>query len=537
MNRIITLVLLSFISLSGFAQRLNVNWAIGAGDTIVDYGTSITSDVNGNVLAAGYFDSPSITFGNITLTNSQQNSIYIVKINAVGVVVWAKNIGIDSSHISDITTDESGNIFIIGSFAAKTIIIGLDTLSNLGTSSIYIAKCDSNGNVLWARSSGSDSYCEGKRITTNANGDILIAGNYYSSSLTIENTTLPNSGEWDFFMAKYNTNGDLLWANHVGEEKSELINSISTDQNGNILIAGSFSSSNITIGSSQLTNASIDDDVLLAKFDANGNAIWAKSAGGEALDKGVDIRADPSGNIFITGTYHSPFIIFGSTVLTKVAYSDMFVVKYDVSGNVLWANSIGGSYYEYACRIAIDSNENAIITGGFNSPTLTIGSKTLTSFGYDDIFIAKYNSAGNYITSYNLGGTNHDQAYSSTIDAAGNIFMTGMYYSSNLVIGNDTLINAGYSDVFIAKLGDSFTSGISSYKNSNIKIYPNPTNNIIFIKDLSQVEKSEVTIYDIQGKLIIMKEILENGTIDLSDFTQGVYMIRIGDLVQRIVKM
>jgi hypothetical protein len=537
MKIIYTFFLFTSISLSTLAQGLDFSWAKSAGDTSVDYGTSITSDVNGNVLAAGYFDSPSIKFGNITLTNSQQNSLYIVKLNAVGVVVWAKNIGIDSSYISDITTDKSGNIFIIGSFAAKTIILGLDTLSNSGTNSIYIAKCDSNGNVLWARSAGNDSYCEGKRITTNANGEILIAGNYFSSSLTIESTTLPNSGEWDFFMAKYNTNGDLLWANHVGEEKSELINSISTDQNGNILIAGSFSSSNITIGTSQLTNASNDDDVLLAKYDANGSAIWAKSAGGEVLDKVVDICADSTGNIFITGTYHSPFIIFGNTVLTKVAYSDMFVVKYDVSGNVLWANNIGGSYYEYACCIAIDSNENLIIIGGFNSPTLSIGSKTLTSAGYDDIFIVKYNSAGNNITAYNIGGTNHDQAYSSAIDAAGNIFMTGMYYSTNLVIGNDTLINAGYSDVFIAKLGDSFTSGISPYKNSNIKIYPNPTNNIIFIKGLAPEEKTEITICDIQGKIILMKEILENGTIDLSDFTQGVYVIKMGNVVQRIVKM
>jgi hypothetical protein len=537
MKNIYSLFLFTILSLPIFAQGIASSWAKSAGDTSVDIGYSITSDLNGNVLVAGYFDSPSITFGNFTLINSLQNSIFIVKYNSIGEEVWAKNIGIDSSQVSGISTDDNGNVFIIGSFSPKEVILGLDTLRNSGMSSMYIAKYDSNGDLLWARSAGGNSYCAGTSITTDANGELLISGNYFDSNITLGNITLPNSGEWDFFIAKYTANGNLLWAKRAGEERTDIVNSISTDYNRNILIAGSFSSSNITIGTSLLTNSSNDDDVFLAKYDMDGNAIWAKSAGGEALDKAVSICSDSIGNVFITGTYHSPSITFGTTTLSKVYYSDVFVVKYDALGNPLWANNIGGSFYEYACGVGVDSNGNVIVTAGFNSPTLTIGTKTLTTAGYGDIFIAKYNSSGNHLSAYNIGGTNHEEAYSSSVDASGNIYITGTFYSPMIVIGNDTLINTGNSDIIITKLGNSFVSGISQHKSSNIKIYPNPTSNVIYIEGLTPEEKSVVTIYDVQGKLILSKEILDNTTIDISHLNQGVYMIRIGNVVQRIVKI
>ena len=90
-------------------------------------------------------------------------------------------------------------------------------------------------------------------------------------------------------------------------------------------------------------------------------------------------------------------------------------------------------------------------------------------------------------------------------------------------------------DIFIAKLGG--ITGINDIKNSNIKIYPNPTNNIFNIEGLTKNENNTIQIFDVQGKLVITKTINEKGMIDLSELNKGVYVIKIGDVVQRIVKM
>lgn len=537
MKPIYSLSLLIFLSVSAFSQGSGSSWAKSAGDSTVDIGNAITTDSHGHVLVAGYFDSPSITFGNFTLTNSFHNSIFLVKYSSTGEVIWAKNYEIDSSQVSGITTNNNGDIFIIGTFSTQKLILGVDTLKNKGTNNIYFAKLDSNGTILWARTAGGTSYCEGKSITTDSHGDIVIAGNYYGYTITLGNYTLQNFGEWDFFVAKYNTNGGLIWAIHEGDESNDMVNSVSTDLNKNIIIAGSFSSSSISIGATQLNNSSVDEDLLFAKYDSNGNALWAKSAGGYSLDKATGCSSDSFGNVFVIGTYYSASITFGSTTLTKVLYSDIFVVKYDPQGNSLWANNIGGSLHEYAGNIEVAPNGSVIVTGDFNSPTLVVGNKTLTSYGYDDVFIVKYNSMGSYLSAYNIGGTNSELILNSTTDASGNLYITGMYYSSDMVIESDTLINAGNADVFIAKFVDAIVSGTEQIKKNTIKIYPNPTENFFLVEGISSTDKTLVEIYDIHAKLILSKEILNNSSIDISHFSQGIYIIKMDNKIQRIVKM
>jgi hypothetical protein len=87
------------------------------------------------------------------------------------------------------------------------------------------------------------------------------------------------------------------------------------------------------------------------------------------------------------------------------------------------------------------------------------------------------------------------------------------------------------------RLSITIATGINDIKNSNIKIYPNPTNNIINIEGLNKNENNTIQIFDVQGKLVITKSITEKGTIDLSELNKGVYVIKIGEVAQRIVKM
>ena len=219
-------------------------------------------------------------------------------------------------------------------------------------------------------------------------------------------------------------------------------------------------------------------DFFIVKYDTSGNVLWVKSAGGTGNDVSNGVCTNASGNVFITGYFDSPTITFGTTTLTNInAANDIFIVKYDASGNVLWAKSAGGAGSDVSSGVSIDASGNVIITGGFGSPSISFGTALLTN--------------------------------------------------------TKTTVNS--MDIFIAKLGG--ITGINDIKNSNIKIYPNPTNNIINIEGLTKNENNTIQIFDVQGKLVITKTINEKGTIDLSELNKGVYVIKIGEVAQRIVKM
>ena len=114
--------------------------------------------------------------------------------------------------------------------------------------------------------------------------------------------------------------------------------SVATDAAGNVFVVGFFSSDTINFGTNSLVNIGVlpnVPDIFIVKYDATGNVVWAKKTGGIFGDRGYGIATDASGNVFVTGSYDSQ-IDFGSTVLNSGgSYNCMFIVKYDTAGNVL----------------------------------------------------------------------------------------------------------------------------------------------------------------------------------------------------------
>ncbi|MEK7263262.1 MAG: SBBP repeat-containing protein [Bacteroidota bacterium] len=135
---------------------------------------------------------------------------------------------------------------------------------------------------------------------------------------------------------------------------------------------------------------------------------WAKRARGGGYDYGKGIATDENGNCYVTGYFNSSTITFGSVMLTNTdnsGSSDMYLVKYDSSGNVLWANCAGGYSADYGNSIATDGNGNCYVTGYFWSPTITFGSVTLINANsFSDMFVVKYDSNGNVVWAKRAGG-------------------------------------------------------------------------------------------------------------------------------------
>lgn len=174
-----------------------------------------------------------------------------------------------------------------------------------------------------------------------------------------------------------------------------------------------------------------------------------KSVGGVNFDESNAILVDKQGNTYITG-YFFGTATFGSTSLTSVGESDIFLVKFDASGNVVFAKRAGGIGSEEGNGIAIDENLNCYITGYFQA-TATFGLTNLISAGENDIFVAKYDASGNVLWAMRAGGIGVDESKAIAIDGSGHPYLTGRFQGS-ANFGSTTLLSAGNSDFFISKL-------------------------------------------------------------------------------------
>ena len=552
MKKTVLLLMFAFYFFTYSAQTWD--WAKTFGGNSYDYGQCISTDANGNSYVTGYFQSPAISFGSTVLTNTDYTNMYIAKFDASGNVVWAKEAvggGLYYERGSGIKTDANGNSYVTGYFESPSITFGSFTLTNNGgnsTGDFFIVKYDSSGNVVWARSAGGTDADDGEAISLDAMGNVYVIGTFNSPTITFGSTTLTNAGSTfvcDFFIAKYDSDGNVLWAKRAGGTDDDIGWGIATDANGNSYVTGSFRSSSITFGSTTLTNNTTQyEDVFVVKYNSSGTVVWAKSYGGNSYDSGWGISVDGSGNSYVTGYFQSPTITFGSTTLTNVDNTgftrDFFIEKNDASGNPVWAKSGGGTDYDYGFGITTDTNGNSFVIGDFASASFQLGSYTFHNHDTinftNDIFIAKYNSAGTILWADSYGGTNYDGAASICRDINGDIFITGSYASNSISFGNNTITNSDTNsteEIFVAKLNP--VTGINEIENgtNSISLYPNPTTGIFTLSYNSVRAQNfvplQLLIYDVLGQEVYHQPINNStqSTINVTQLSNGVYFYQL----------
>lgn len=545
------------------AQTGDWVWVKGAGGTLPDVSNSITTDLAGNVYIAGYYNSDTMDFGSILLLNdsSPSSDIFIAKYDVSENLIWAKRAGGTGSDIAtSIGVDAFGNIYLTGTFSSSIIHFEGITLSNTlaGSFDVFIAKYDSSGNVIWAKSIGGPNNDVANNIFVDRNSNIYLTGYFVSDSIAFGNTVLINSGgnNCDIFTVKMDSAGNTLWAKSAGGTDQDVGYSICVDNNFNVYVTGYFLSYTISFGTTTLTNSYMNsDDIFIAKYDSFGNLIWAKDAGGIDDDVSYGICADVQGSIYITGIFFSPAISFDSITFNSLGGGDVYIAKYDSGGNILWVRSGGGTDNDIGTSITSDLNNNIYCTGYFKSSTFTFGPNTLYNLGAnsDDIFAIKLDSSGNVLWDISAGGNSDDWGLSINSDVNNNIYITGATYSSSINFGNMSLINEHYNggntDIWLGKLNKATEIPDANNFLNALHLFPNPTLSQITLDFAApdKIRNVEVEIYNTLGEKIkgvhkgldqMMKE--ARVSIDVSELPQGLYFVRIhepaGDRMGRFVK-
>ncbi|MEE9269770.1 MAG: T9SS type A sorting domain-containing protein [Candidatus Krumholzibacteria bacterium] len=348
-------------------------------------------DHQGNILITGSF-SGTATLGDSVLTSTDLGifslEFFVAKFDADYNVLWAKQaLGVPHPGATfflnggrDICADTAGNVIVTGLFNGTTTFDDT-TLTAPGVDEIFTAKYAPDGRLLWIRQAGGNALSRSGvgNLVVDESGDIIVTSTFGGIS-SLGDTVLTSAGGDDILIVKYDGAGNLLWVRQVGGTGDDVSFEMVRDQSGSLLVAGSFTDTVVVAGNALVSEGG--PDVLIAKYDGKGNALWARSAGSALPDFAQGITTDNSDNLFVTGTFFSG-AAFGDTTLTSSGSRDGFVASYSTAGNLRWVLTFGGPEKDGGVRIITDRSNNLIVAGSFSGPA-TFGDTVLTSVGLAD---------------------------------------------------------------------------------------------------------------------------------------------------------
>ncbi len=356
---------------------------------------------------------------------------------------WAINIGSAGSATGiGMSVDAAGNVYSIGSFNSNTDFDPGAAVVNMpvtGPTDMFLLKLDANGNYIWAKHFGNASTESITGIVCDAAGNIFVCG-AFNGTMDFDpgpdSLKLSSAGSNDFFIAKYDPNGALIWAKVAGGIGNDAAYEITCNNNSDIYVTGRIQDTADVDPGPSVHNlyAPAQFAMFFLKLDSTGNFVWAHAIG--ESDDCHAMCTDAAGNLYSTGFFHD-VVDFdpgaGVTNLTAVTgNADIFVLKLDNGGNFVWAKSFGQTNNSTGegFAIKVDGSGN-VITGGYYINTTDFdpgaGSYTLTSNGSYEAFLSKLDPAGNFMWAKSFGSTGWDRVKALSLDAAGNIFACGHF--------------------------------------------------------------------------------------------------------------
>lgn len=345
---------------------------------------------------------------------------------------WKHVFGINgiSDQVNDVVYDKQGNVYHTG-------------IQNITAGKVYVQKHSPTGTSLWLNNfqGTSGSFNTGTSLTIDTTGNVLVTGSFQNTLTITGSTPKPSNGSDDIFVAKFDNAGNHLWSFAIGGVADEQGLSITTDKNNNVYVTGFFNATmdfDPGVGTTTLTPVS-NYDIFLAKYDANGNFLWVIKAGSTlGSNYAYGVATDNSNNVYITGHFFGTvdFNPSASTanLISNSSSADVFIAKYNGSGNYLNAIKIGGNNVDGAKNISVDTTGFVYITGSFSGVVdfnAGIGTNNLSSSATHG-FLAKYDYNLAYQWAINIGDQSQgfNYALGLSTNVKNEIAVTGYFFDS-----------------------------------------------------------------------------------------------------------
>lgn len=548
------------IYLAKYGPNGLLDWAFQVGNpSYTDVGNAVDIDQNGNIVMAGGFTG-NADFdpgtGNFYLGSNGSEDCYIATYDPQGNFISAFGFGnTGTDYIADMALDNAGNRYVIGRFAG-TVDFDPDPVGEYLVQAVYIdlfmAKYTASGDFVWAYNFGGDLTDDGLGLTVEpATGDVCITG-FYSGTADFDPgigfASLVSNGYDDIFLARYDTDANLLYAYGFGSsEPAEKGTDVQFDHQGNVIITGVYDGIidfDPGSGTHQLAPVSSAPDIFFAKYSSTGDFVFAGSLGGSGNEMPERIAVDSDNNIYLTGSFNSYNPDFDPSADT--AYlpdgfnNDAFVAKYTPMGEYMWAGSFTGTLQAEG-RALEHNGEGILVGGGFAGQAsfdfVTGGAPMQAPGTGTDSFIAFFKVDCNLnMNVNNVEGTlwcDFDNGSYQWVDCddnfepvegATNPWFTPTESGNYAVIVDQFACTDTSECVFVNLTGMPENSDRDA-----VRIYPNPATDRITVETSSGQAIEQLILLDLSGRVIFRAEptsLNSNCMIDLHDQQPGVYLLQ-----------
>lgn len=366
----------------------NVLWVFKGGGTGPDIGYDVVTDNSGNCYVTGtYYDQA--TFGNINLNSAGvgDNEIFVLKINSAGTLQWAKSAGGTSYDVGRGIAISGSALYVSGNIQGNVSFGGVNANSS-GLYDAFVAKYNFSGTVSWVSVGGGSGYDISNGVCADSAGNAYLTG-YFQGTATFGSNTITNASTLytDVFVAKVNSLGTFLWAKSGGNPGDDDIGrAIDCDSSGNVFVGGEFRGTamfdNITI-----TNAGIAD-IFLAKYNSSGVIEYVSTEGADGGDYCYGVAASTS-KVYITGLFNGTVQFGSTTLVSAGSNDIYIAELDASTGSFIWTEQAGGTGDDAGRAVAFNLNGFIAYTGDFEHSPSTFNQFTLNTNGGHDIFIAK----------------------------------------------------------------------------------------------------------------------------------------------------
>jgi hypothetical protein len=438
-------------------------------------------------------------------------------------LIWTKEF---NKQLMDLQAGPTGDQYLTGS----------------DTGRLFVGRMDTSGVLLWSTTVIGSS--EGKAVIVDDNDFSYVTG-MLNDTITVDtffiwpSTTIGYGGS--MFLAKFDPAGTCVWIREAGTSVSP--KDISVDLNSAVYITGQIKQTahfdSISINALSYT------DAFISKFDSTGVCQWAKRCGGIhssgssfRCDEGNGIQSTSNGTVYFTGTCIDTTIFDNDTVFGAPITNDIFIAKYQTTGNLVWVKRFGGGSDDEGRCLVLDSAENIYIAGS-HVGYLVLGPYSIPYIGNYDLFVTKLDSSGTVLWAQHAGGQSwNDFADGITLNSEGEVIVSGRYTDSS-AFGGIFLSDPGFNG-FIAKLSNPATNISENRAKMASVLYPNPTTGLLTLPSTEII--NEISVYSSLGQALYSENYKGRSeiTFDVSFLIQGIYLLQVkteaGIQVKRFIK-
>ncbi|WP_062697874.1 T9SS type A sorting domain-containing protein [Chryseobacterium indologenes] len=490
------LLILSLIYSTIWAQVPIIQWQKSLGGNGRDYTKSIRQTLDGGYILAGSSES---TNGDV-VGNHGLFDYWIVKMSPSGSIQWQKSLGGNLSEVANAIQQTSDGGYILAGYSGSN---DGDVTGNHGADDYWIVKLDSSGNIQWQKSLGGSGMDQAYDVQQTSDGGYVVAG----ISGSVNGDVTENHGNYDYWIVKLDSSGNIQWQKSLGGTNSDFANAIRQTSDNGYIVAGYTLSNNgdVTINYGFR-------DYWIVKLDSSGNMQWQKSLGGSGVDQAHDVQQTQDGGYIVAGNVLSS----DGDVTGFQGSRDYWIVKLDPSGNLQWQKTLGGTNVDEAYSISQTSDGGYIVGGQSQS----VNGDVTNNHGLFDYWIVKLDSTGNIQWQKSLGGSNTDTLYSIRQTSDNGYIMAGVTQSGD---GDLTSFNGVY-DIWVVKLKLGPALGVDeTMAISKPSLYPNPAKDFVNINGIPS--ETTISITDVSGKRVFSGQ-YKDGKINISHWIDGVYIIQ-----------